>query len=220
MLVRERVLVLRERDAGRVDAVFLRRAHRERTPPAADVEEFLSGLEHQLVADVVELLQLRLLERVLLGLEVRARINHARVEPELVELVGDVVVVLDRLAVVAPAMARAMVQRSVEEVVRGRRGLADRLGAADRLAQVALHVGVPVDVGLGEREQAGLGERGGAARAVELQRDPGALVERDLAPIPEHHAHRRMQVLLQIRQRVLDRPFPEHESSLVRKEPR
>ena len=93
-------LVLGKGDAGGVDPVLLRRVHRERAPAAADVEEALVLLQAQLAANVVELRHLRLLERVGLAAVVGARIHHARVEPERVELVGDVVVVLDRVAIV------------------------------------------------------------------------------------------------------------------------
>ena len=58
-----RMLVLRQRDAGGVDAVVLRRPHQQAAPAGADVQELLAGLEHQLAADVVELGFLRLRQR-------------------------------------------------------------------------------------------------------------------------------------------------------------
>ncbi len=57
-------LVLRQRDAARLDAVVLRGPEDQAAPAAADVEQGLAGLEHQLAADVIELLRLRLVERV------------------------------------------------------------------------------------------------------------------------------------------------------------
>jgi hypothetical protein len=105
-LVGKLELVLGERDARRIDAIFRRGADREGAPSAADVEKALAGLEAQLRANVVELLQLRRLEAVAFLPEVSARVHHARVEPELVELVGHVVVMLDRLAIAAPGVAR------------------------------------------------------------------------------------------------------------------
>ena len=67
----EIVLILRQRDAGRLDAVMLRRPEDQATPAAADVEHPLAGRETKLAADVIELLLLRLVERVAFGAEVR-----------------------------------------------------------------------------------------------------------------------------------------------------
>ena len=88
-------LVLRQRDAGRVHAVVLRRPEHEPAPAAADVEEGFARREAQLAADVVELARLRVGERVGVAPEVGARVHHPRVEPQPVESVGDVVVMLD-----------------------------------------------------------------------------------------------------------------------------
>ena len=81
-LRRQPELVFRERDAGRIDAVLLGGPHDERAPAAADVEEALARREPQLGADVVELGELRLLERVFLAAEIGAGIHHARIEPQ------------------------------------------------------------------------------------------------------------------------------------------
>ena len=68
----EVALILRQRDAGRLDAVMLRRPEDQATPAAADVEHPLAGRETKLAADVIELLLLRVVERVPFGAEVRA----------------------------------------------------------------------------------------------------------------------------------------------------
>src|SRR4029079_10731452 len=128
----EAELVLRDGDAGRVDAVVLRGVHREGSPTAADVEETLARLQPQLGANVVELGDLRLLERVPRRAEVSARVHHARVEPQLVELVGDVVMVRDRGAVDLLRVARIRGAGRVEQRRRAR--AADALRASDRLA--------------------------------------------------------------------------------------
>ena len=62
-LLHMRMLVFRQRDAGRIDAVMLGRPQQQRAPAGADVEEAFAGLEHQLAADVVELGFLRLGQR-------------------------------------------------------------------------------------------------------------------------------------------------------------
>src|SRR6185437_4992910 len=83
-------LLLAQRDADRRDAVLARRVHDERAPPAADVEQALARLEAELSANEVELGALRFVERVRRLGEVGARVNHAFVEEEFVEVVPDV----------------------------------------------------------------------------------------------------------------------------------
>ncbi len=159
------VLVLRQRDAVRVHAVVLGGVEDEPAPAAADVEEALAGREAQLAADVVELRDLRVVERLRFVLEVRARVHHALVEPHAVERVADVVVVRDVAAVGA-----ALVQEGLEAlpqllpaVVHG----ADhRLRDAEHPARAAGEIDVAVDVRAGERSERRLGER--------LQAPPGA----------------------------------------------
>ena len=57
--------------------------------PRADVEHALPGLEQQLGRDVPLLVELRLLERLVAGLEVGAGILAVAIEEEVVELVVD-----------------------------------------------------------------------------------------------------------------------------------
>ena len=59
-LAHMRILVGRQRDAGRINAVMLGSPQQQRAPAGADVQETLARLEHQLAADVVELGLLRL----------------------------------------------------------------------------------------------------------------------------------------------------------------
>jgi hypothetical protein len=71
----------------------------QRAPAAADVEQPLALSEAELAADDVELALLSLIERVVRGDEVRARVDHASTEHEAVEAIRDVVVVADGGAV-------------------------------------------------------------------------------------------------------------------------
>src|SRR5512143_181349 len=104
---------------------MLRRVRDERAPAASDIEESLAGMEPQLSADEIELRLLRLVERHRLRLEVRARVHHALVEPYLIEVVADVVMVLDGRAIalwlVSPSLRRdAMLGADSADVVRTR----------------------------------------------------------------------------------------------------
>lgn len=92
----QRQLLLAECDAKNLHAVFASRKTRQPAPAAADVQQVLAALEPQLAAQVVEFILLRLLQRFIAGLEVRAGIDHLPVEPELVEVVGNIVVIGNR----------------------------------------------------------------------------------------------------------------------------
>ena len=100
-LLRPRRLLARERHADRVHAVLAGRVPDHPAPAAAEVEQPLPGLQVELAGDQVVLRGLRLLERRVLGGEQRAGVGHRRTEDHLVERVGDVVVVVDRLGVAA-----------------------------------------------------------------------------------------------------------------------
>ena len=66
------VLILRERNAGRVDAVVLSGPEDQPAPTASDIEEFIAGLQAELAADEIELLRLSLVERIGIAFEVGA----------------------------------------------------------------------------------------------------------------------------------------------------
>jgi hypothetical protein len=94
-------LRLRERDAVGLHAVVARRVAHQPAPAAADIEQLLARREPQLPADHVELVVLRLLERVVPVGKVRAGILHLGIEKQLVELVPQVVMKLNVVLVLA-----------------------------------------------------------------------------------------------------------------------
>jgi hypothetical protein len=93
---RLRVADLLARDVAGDDVrpVLERHVAGESAPPAARLQHAVAGPELQLAADVVVLRTLRLVEAQARGLEVGAGVDHALVEPEPVEFVAQVVVVL------------------------------------------------------------------------------------------------------------------------------
>ena len=99
----------RERDAERGDAVVLDGVPHHPAPAAADVEQAHARPEVELAADQVVLGRLRLLEAGVRGRVAGAGVGHRRPEHHLVERVGHVVVVGDRLGV-----ARAGVPQPVD----------------------------------------------------------------------------------------------------------
>ena len=88
-------LFLRDVEGADLDAVLARHVQREGAPSAAGFDDLLAGPEHQLAADVVELRALRLLQRGVRRVVVRAGVDHLLVEPQAVEVVAQVVVMLD-----------------------------------------------------------------------------------------------------------------------------
>ena len=100
-------------------AVVLRGIQAHRAPAAADVEQAHAGTEAQLAAHELELVALGVLDGVarVVRAPVAARVGQVRVEDQLVELVGEVVVVGDGLAVAPEA-----VQPATDDRLAGRRG--------------------------------------------------------------------------------------------------
>src|SRR5690606_5814433 len=129
-----RVIVLRLRQGHAVgaNAIVLRRMAQERAPAAADVEEGLARTQPQLAADQVELVPLRLLERVGPVAEVRARIDHLAVEKQRVEGVADIVVKLNEVLVLAASAAPGRV--AAPELVADRRRAVARQYQGQRVA--------------------------------------------------------------------------------------
>ena len=71
-LLRIVMLLLAQRDAMGVYTIMPRRPAHQRTPAAADIEEMLTGFQAQFAADMIELVALRLFQRVVWRLEVGA----------------------------------------------------------------------------------------------------------------------------------------------------
>ena len=78
------------------------------SPAAADVEQPVALLEAQLVEDEAVLVLLRLLEGGAVVRVARAGVGHRRAEDVLVEGVGDVVVVVDRLGIAGLGVPQAL----------------------------------------------------------------------------------------------------------------
>ncbi len=189
-----------QRDPERADAVLARGVHHHAAPAAADVQQPHPRLEAQLSGDQVELARLRLFQGGILARVAGAGVGHSRAEHPLVEAVGHVVVMGDRLRVAAlgvqpadrPAPARAdllgrrrhPVQQQLGAAERAQqaqllRGAdADRLGLGhprQRLVHVALDVHVPGHVGARQPERTGrLGQVGHGHRGAHGDLHPGS----------------------------------------------
>ena len=73
---------LRQGQADDVDVVLLDRPHHRRAPAAADVEQRHPGLQAQLAQRQVDLGELRLFQRHVVALEVRAAVGPRRVQEQ------------------------------------------------------------------------------------------------------------------------------------------
>ena len=168
------VLVVGQRHADRVRAL-LRRADDQPAPAAADVEQAVAGPQENLAQDVVELVALRLVQRLVVAFPVRARVQHVLVEEQPVERVGDVVVVLDLLLVAGAAVREDAGEQprlgSGEVVLPGRVGqaYADLEDVVDR----ALEVDVAFDIGRAEVAERGIEQRADGRRRLQPQQHVG-----------------------------------------------
>ncbi len=108
LVLRPRGLLAGQGHAQRLDAVLLRGMPNHSAPAAPHVEQSMTGLEAELAGDQVVLLELGLLQRRIGGRVDGAGVGHRRPEDQLVEAVGDVVVVVDRLRVPALGVPQAL----------------------------------------------------------------------------------------------------------------
>lgn len=95
----QRQLFLAQGDAGDLDAELASGQARQAAPATADIQQLLARLQAQLATQVAKLGQLRGGEVFPAGFEIGAGIDHFRIQPEPVEVVGQVVVVMDGLGV-------------------------------------------------------------------------------------------------------------------------
>ena len=162
------VLLVADRRGRHAAAVARRRPHGEPAPPAADLEHVIGGRELQRPADAIDLLGLRLLERIGGRLEVAARIHQQLgVEEQAEELVAEVVVPVDVPAAAGRGSCRAGGARCRPPAgaARPRRGSGPSSNATVaqhqprqrhqiRRRPVAVHEGLAdADVAAGERAQ-------------------------------------------------------------------
>ena len=200
------VLVAAEGDAARLHAVVLGRVQQEAAPAGADVEEALAFLQHQLAADVLQLGFLRR-GQVHAGVAViGAGIDPLRVEPEGVEVVGDVVVELDLLGVDLGPVPR-LGARQVDELLQpadrrrhrhhvdlGRIAGHQLGGQRHHVAHAAVDVDAALDVVLADLADPP-GHQVGDGREVVHPHGDGGILRADASASGQHHRQRRGQAL-------------------------
>ena len=86
------VLLLAQRDAGSVHLVLFRRLDQKESPAAADIQKSHPLFQVKLLQDIIDLVDLSLIKCIVLMLEVAAGVAHCLIQPQLVEVVSDIVV--------------------------------------------------------------------------------------------------------------------------------
>ena len=86
---------------------MLRGIDEQPAPTTTDIQQTLPWLQTQLAAKVIQLLLLRLLKLVIRCGKVGAGVDHAGIQPERVEFVGAVVVIIGGLAIALFRVERA-----------------------------------------------------------------------------------------------------------------
>src|SRR5215813_14362496 len=108
-----RVLLARERDAGYARAGELGEIESEATPTAADVEDALILRQQQLGCEMAPLGELRIVERLVGGLEIGATVLSVGIQEQGIELAVQIIVVRD----IAPrARPRIELQHPAQEI--------------------------------------------------------------------------------------------------------
>ncbi len=98
-LARQCGLRFRQRDTRSHNAVVLRGIDKQSAPAATNIKQTIAGLKSQLAADELELVLLRLVKVIGPIGEVATCVDHACVKKQLVEGIGDVIVMGDRLLI-------------------------------------------------------------------------------------------------------------------------
>lgn len=130
---------------------------------------------------MVDLLDLRLFEPVVGRAEICARIHHLFVEPQAVEIVGNIVVMLDRVAVElarVPCLAWPGAPAGG-----GKRGneTGDRV---DCVAHMSLEIDLALNIRGAERSERGLHQAGQRLRAADMQHEFRGFAERVALAVP------------------------------------
>ena len=143
-LLRVRDLLARDVERAHLHAVVTRHVQRQRTPAATRLDDALAAVQANLAADVIHLGDLRLVERRRRRRKVRARVRHRRAEPERIELVADVVVMMNVLARAVQRVARPTMA-PLREAARERHRLRGSASADVQLLDHAQDAAVHVD---------------------------------------------------------------------------
>ena len=183
-LAGELELVLRQGHAEHPGAMVLRRVDRQGAPAAADVEQAHARAQPQLATHMLELGLLGLRQGFVASREIGAGIDHRRIEPARIEVVGDVVVILDRLAVRTAGVLRDPVGQAAEPAVLV--GIVGQGGRhVDDVLDVTFDVELALDEGGAEGIEAGIDQTPGRRHVAQRDGDHRIIAQVDRGSVPE-----------------------------------
>lgn len=107
-LSRQGVLLLGQRDTHAPGTELVGRAQHQSSPAAANIQQRIIGLNLDLGKYVIDFLELSGIEILIAVLEVGAGIHHVLVQPQLIEIIGNIVVELDGLEVFLLGMGKEL----------------------------------------------------------------------------------------------------------------
>ncbi|MNY10200.1 hypothetical protein D3C86_1431600 [compost metagenome] len=180
-------LLLAEGDTEHFRAKFSRSKTRQSAPTTTHIQQILAGLQAQLAAQMTELGLLGLFEGFAAGLEVSAGVRHVAVEPQLIERVGKVVVVGNRLGVhlfVVGVTNRLIVVAFIQQ------RLAPFIADADHIADGAFKLKFAFDKCSTKGVQAWMGKLGDHLWVLDHNSDAGRRSQIEFMAIPESQAKR------------------------------
>src|SRR6185312_62302 len=195
-LAREAHLLVRDVERAHFHPVVPRHMQGERAPPEPRLDDRLTRLQAELAADVVHLGSLRLIERRRLLWVIRTRISHRASEPERIELVADVVMVVNVVARACEGVAARPMQ-GAGEPAQQRSALFGACGSSiDRLEQtdeIAVDVDAALAIEIPEGEMRIAQQREEHAAILQSHGRNGIpATGRDALPVREHERNRRI----------------------------
>lgn len=137
-------LLLAQCDAKHLGAILTGGEARQPAPATTDIQQVIPSLQAQLAAQVVELVLLGLGQGVVRLLEVGTGIDHVRVEPQLVELVGQIVVIGNGFGIGGLIMGRAC-RHSLIFILE--QGIAEFVANPDDFADITFQLQLALDEG-------------------------------------------------------------------------
>ena len=179
---REVVLLLRDRRGRHAAAVLARGVYGERSPTRADLQEVVVRLQVELLAQPVDLGDRGFAQRRVLALVDAAGVRHRLVEEQGEEVVGEVVVVGDRLGVGFLVVLGACREDFVILIRQRRRQL---IANAHDFADRAFQFQTAFNKGAAQEVETGVSEIGHQRRVLDDNRDAGVSPQFDFIAIPK-----------------------------------
>ena len=183
-------LGLTQGDTANLYPIVFRRMTGQAAPATSHIEQPLPGFQPKFAAQVIQLLRLCSRQRVFRGVKVTAGIHHLRIQPEGIEVVGQIVVIGDRFGIHLPIVLGAL-QRRGRRVLE--QALAEPVSNFDDIHDIALDVQTAVYVGFPELVQGRLLHFLQQGQIIDLQGNPGILGQIQRRTALDDHPQRQLK---------------------------